>query len=197
MERLLQQSLLLSYSNLERTRCNILKIWRVFKSNNEFTCHGDTLTFIEFIFQGGGGLVNQLKKSYSLGDLSDTKNETREDGSDDVDTLTTRRLRQRKRSPRRQSSTQSAIYFSELDIRHDVVPNIHLSQEDTYSSDLDEEFRSNLPLKLEARKTLVRSSSIGSKARVTRSTRSTNSSVPKTTQVSHIKFNLFHWLFII
>ncbi|VEN53986.1 unnamed protein product [Callosobruchus maculatus] len=66
--------------------------------------------------RGGGGIVNQLKKSYSLSDLTDP---CHEEQGDVTDLLITdpRLVRRKQRSPHRSSST--SLYFSEVDVRAD------------------------------------------------------------------------------
>nr|CAH7714253.1 unnamed protein product [Callosobruchus chinensis] len=66
--------------------------------------------------KGGGGIVNQLKKSYSLSDLTDP---CHDEQGDVTDLLITdpRLVRRKQRSPHRSSST--SLYFSEVDVRAD------------------------------------------------------------------------------
>ncbi|XP_056631171.1 receptor expression-enhancing protein 2 isoform X3 [Diorhabda carinulata] len=123
--------------------------------------------------KGGGGLVNQLRKSYSLSDLSDPSHD---DVNDEVDTITEPHLTRRRRSPHRSSST-SVVYFSEVDVRPDRVASIQ-SAEDISSSGYSS--GEGLPLKITAREGLPRTGSLTR----SRSTRVTRSTVPKKSGVS-------------
>ncbi|CAH1990413.1 unnamed protein product [Acanthoscelides obtectus] len=64
--------------------------------------------------KSGGGIVNQLKKSYSLSDLTDPCHDEQGDVADMI--IADPRLVRRKRSPHRSSST--SLYFSEVDVLH-------------------------------------------------------------------------------
>lgn len=130
------------------------------------------------MFQGGGGIVNQLRKSYSLSDLSDSHDQSREE-RDETDVLTDSGLMRKKRI-HLAASTSSGLYFSEVDVRQDVVTHVQ-SVEDISSGYSSGEalFSGQLP-KLQAREGLVRSGSIGSsRSRSGRITRSTT--VPRKT----------------
>ncbi|XP_074039190.1 receptor expression enhancing protein A isoform X2 [Leptinotarsa decemlineata] len=122
--------------------------------------------------KGGGGIVNQLKRSYSLSDLSDTVQEdVAQDETDDV-VITDPRLVRRRRSPQRSSSSTSAIYFSEVDVRSDRIASIQ-SAEDISSGYSSSEglYAGGVP-KLAAREGLHRAGSL-TRSRTTRVTRST------------------------
>ncbi|CAG9857723.1 unnamed protein product [Phyllotreta striolata] len=67
-------------------------------------------------FQGGGGLVNQLRKSYSLGDLTDAGGLEEAGGGDAAPALARRR-----RSPLRSAST-TAVYFAEGAVAAPLAP---------------------------------------------------------------------------
>ncbi|XP_072386303.1 uncharacterized protein [Diabrotica undecimpunctata] len=118
--------------------------------------------------KGGGGLVNQLRKSYSLSDLSDPAHD---DVHDEADTITEPHVTRRRRSPHRSSST-SVVYFSEVDVRPDRVAAVQ-SAEDISSSGYSS--GEGLPLKVAAREGLQRTGSLTR----SRSTRVTRSTVPK------------------
>ncbi|XP_028137340.1 uncharacterized protein LOC114331861 isoform X1 [Diabrotica virgifera virgifera] len=118
--------------------------------------------------KGGGGLVNQLRKSYSLSDLSDPAHD---DVHDEADTITEPHVTRRRRSPHRSSST-SVVYFAEVDVRPDRVAAIQ-SAEDISSSGYSS--GEGLPLKVAAREGLQRTGSLTR----SRSTRVTRSTVPK------------------
>nr|CAI5841513.1 unnamed protein product [Callosobruchus analis] len=66
--------------------------------------------------KGGGGIVNQLKKSYSLSDLTDPCHDEQGDVTDLI-IADPRLVRRKQRSPHRSSST--SLYFSEVDVRAD------------------------------------------------------------------------------
>ncbi|XP_017771569.1 PREDICTED: receptor expression-enhancing protein 1 isoform X2 [Nicrophorus vespilloides] len=121
--------------------------------------------------KSGGGLVNQIKKSYSLSDLSDHR--VREEGADETDVMITDpRLLRKRQSPRRTPST--SMYFSEIDVRTDAIVSVQ-SAEDLSSGYSSGEALTH-PIK--GREGLVRTASIGgNRARPTRVTRST--AVPK------------------
>lgn len=125
--------------------------------------------------------MNQLKKSYSLSDLSD--NHERElEGSDEADiVITDPRLKRRKHSPRTPISTSSNLYFSELEIRPDALPKIPTADDISSGYSSGEALHTGQP-KLQPREILVRTGSIGARTRPTRVTRS--SGIPKSTDVS-------------
>lgn len=122
--------------------------------------------------------MNQLRKSYSLSDLTDP-NLDRGDGRDETDVVITdpRLLRRRRQSPSRSASTTtaSALYFSEVDLRaSDHISHVR-SVEDIssgYSSSEGMYAAGGQPPKLQAREGLVRAGSL-SRSRTTRVTRST------------------------
>ncbi|XP_030767411.1 receptor expression-enhancing protein 4-like isoform X2 [Sitophilus oryzae] len=135
--------------------------------------------------KGGGGIVNQLRKSYSLSDLSDPNN-----GADEVDDVLmtdSRLVRRRKkdRSPHRSSSASSAsVYFQEVDVTTmPVIPADRVSEvrsaEDISSGYSSGEglYGSQHPLKLHARESIA-SQRTNSLTR-SRSTRVTRSNIPK------------------
>lgn len=127
---------------------------------------------IKECLQSGGGLVNQLRKSYSLSDLSNQRHNDDETDSGDV-IITDTRLLKRRRSPQRSSSSSSShIYFSEVDVRKDKIS--HLQSVDDISSGYSSGeglYAGQVP-KITGREGLVRTGSIGSgKMRVTRVTR--------------------------
>ncbi|KAF7275704.1 hypothetical protein GWI33_011352, partial [Rhynchophorus ferrugineus] len=134
---------------------------------------------------GGGGIVNQLKKSYSLSDLSDPNNGS--DETDDVIVTDPRLVRRRKkdRSPHRSSSASSAsVYFSEVDVTNigvisgDRVSEVR-SAEDISSGYSSGEglYGAHHPLKLQSREST--SSQRTSSLTRSRSSRVTRSTVPK------------------
>lgn len=113
--------------------------------------------------------MNQLKKSYSLSDLSDPSQEDIHDETDsDI------RLSRRRRSPLR-SSTTSAMYFSEVDIRSDRIASIQSAEDISSGYSSGEGLYPGQPLKLLAREGLQRTGSLTR----SRTTRVTRSSVPK------------------
>ncbi|KAG5870193.1 hypothetical protein JTB14_023181 [Gonioctena quinquepunctata] len=123
---------------------------------------------------GGGGIVNQLKRSYSLGDLSDTAHDdVAQDEADDV--ITDPRLVRRRRSPHRSSSSSSAIYFSEVDVRSDRIASIQSAEDISSGYSSGEGIYAGGVPKLAAREALQRTGSLTR----TRSTRVTRSVVPK------------------
>ncbi|XP_076257565.1 uncharacterized protein LOC143194768 isoform X3 [Rhynchophorus ferrugineus] len=135
--------------------------------------------------KGGGGIVNQLKKSYSLSDLSDPNNGS--DETDDVIVTDPRLVRRRKkdRSPHRSSSASSAsVYFSEVDVTNigvisgDRVSEVR-SAEDISSGYSSGEglYGAHHPLKLQSREST--SSQRTSSLTRSRSSRVTRSTVPK------------------
>ncbi|KAK9738018.1 TB2/DP1, HVA22 family [Popillia japonica] len=128
--------------------------------------------------KGGGGLVNQIRKSYSLSDLSEQRHEREYEGNEETDSLAEPRVVRRRHSPRRHSprrhTTTSAIYFSELDVRHDMLGNIQTVDEISSGYSSGELAHASHPAKIQAREALVRTGSIGSsKLKPTRVTRST------------------------
>ncbi|KAJ8959549.1 hypothetical protein NQ314_006286 [Rhamnusium bicolor] len=119
---------------------------------------------------GGGGIVNQLKKSYSLSDLTDS---THDDGHDETDVLITDpRLVRRRRSPHVSSSSASAIYFSEIDIRDDRIASIQSAEDISSGYSSGEGLYAGQPPKLLAREGLQRTGSL-TRSRTSRVTRST------------------------
>ncbi|XP_050293316.1 uncharacterized protein LOC126733907 isoform X3 [Anthonomus grandis grandis] len=139
--------------------------------------------------KSGGGIVNQLKKSYSLGDLSDPTNEA-SDEADDVLVMDPRLVRRRRpgRSPHRSSSASSAsVYFSEVDVASSSVAERVTevrSVEDISSgySSGEQLYIANQPLKLQARESIAnqRTSSLTR----SRSTRVTRSTLPKKASIT-------------
>ncbi|XP_069677838.1 uncharacterized protein [Periplaneta americana] len=106
------------------------------------------------VYKGGGGLVNQLRRSYSLSDLSSDKesdmnrnnkalkNDTDEDEMEETDGLDPRMLRPRGYSPRRSASGSGRVemYFPEVDVdvrqhgsSRQREPSIPLSAEPLYA----------------------------------------------------------------
>ncbi|KAI4459233.1 hva22-like protein [Holotrichia oblita] len=128
--------------------------------------------------KGGGGLVNQIRKSYSLSDLSEQRHEREYEGNEETDSLAEPRVVRRRHSPRRHSprrhTTTSAIYFSEIDVRHDMLGNIQKVDDISSGYSSGELAHAGHPAKIQAREALVRTGSIGSsKLKPTRVTRST------------------------
>ncbi|XP_060527239.1 uncharacterized protein LOC132702550 isoform X2 [Cylas formicarius] len=137
--------------------------------------------------KGGGGIVSQIKKSYSLSDLSDPADGR--DETDDVIVADPRLLRRRHngRSPHRSSSASSAgVYFQEVDMTARVIGDDRIgsvrSTEDISSGYSSGECLSGTgqPLKLQAREGLQRTSSLTR----TRPTRVTRSNMPKKSAVA-------------
>ncbi|CAH0553824.1 unnamed protein product [Brassicogethes aeneus] len=126
--------------------------------------------------KGGGGIVNQLRKSYSLGDLSDPMLAEGQDEGDVV--ITDPRLRRRKMSPHRSSSTSSAaLYFSDVDARSDRVGSIRSPDDISSGYSSGENLYASGHLKVQGREALSRTGSL-TRSRTGRVTRST---VPKKT----------------
>lgn len=115
-------------------------------------------------FQGGGGLVNQLRKSYSLSDLSDPSHDT-SDGHDEV-LITDPRLLRRRRSP---TSASTSLYFQEVDVRSDRIQHVQSAEDISSGYSSGEGLYVGQPPKLQAREALVRTGSM--KTRPTRVTR--------------------------
>nr|XP_022919973.1 receptor expression-enhancing protein 2 isoform X2 [Onthophagus taurus] len=130
--------------------------------------------------KGGGGLVNQIRKSYSLSDLSEQRHDLRDyESTEETDSLVEARvIRRQKHSPRRNSprrhTTTSAIYFSEIDVRHDALATIQSVEDISSGYSSGEVLHPGQPPKLHVREGLVRTASIGggTKPRPTRVTRS-------------------------
>ncbi|CAH1134574.1 unnamed protein product [Ceutorhynchus assimilis] len=139
--------------------------------------------------RGGGGIVNQLKKSYSLSDLSDGNN-VGNDEADDVLVSDPQFVRRRKpgRSPHRSSSASSAsVYFSEVDVVAAELPADRVSVKSVedissgYSSGEGLYSAHNLPSKLQPRESISQRANSLTRSR---STRVTRSSVPKKTNAA-------------
>lgn len=129
--------------------------------------------FLIKCFQSGGGLVNQLRKSYSLSDLSNQRHNEDETDSGDIVVTDPRLLMKRRRSPQRSSSTSSShIYFSEMDIRKDTISHIQSVDDISSGYSSGEGLYAGQVPKISGREGIVRSGSIGGgKARITRVTR--------------------------
>ncbi|KAL1509831.1 hypothetical protein ABEB36_004510 [Hypothenemus hampei] len=132
--------------------------------------------------KGGGGIVNQLRKSYSLGDLANSTDQN--DGICSLDPPLTRR-RKTGRSPHRSISTSSAsVYFSEVDLGDKGnTTDIGVAEDISSGYSSGEIYATHQPLKLQARES-VSSQRTGSLTR-SRSTRATSrSGLPKKTVTS-------------
>lgn len=126
--------------------------------------------------QGGGGLVNQIKKSYSLSDLSQTHHEQETESNDECDiTVSDTRVKRRTNNPRRNTTNSAGIYFSELDIRHEALGSIQSVEDISSGYSSGEALHIGQPPKLQSRESLVRAGSIGPRSRSVRVTRSTTS----------------------
>uniref|UniRef100_A0A1Y1L248 Receptor expression-enhancing protein n=1 Tax=Photinus pyralis TaxID=7054 RepID=A0A1Y1L248_PHOPY len=126
--------------------------------------------------KGGGGIVNQLRKSYSLSDLSNSHDQAE---SDETDSVAESVVLRKKRVPYA-ASTTSAIYFSEVDVRHDVMAHIPSPEDAGFGYSSGDSLYSGQLSKAQSKESLVRSGSIGStRPRSVRITRSTT--VPKNT----------------
>lgn len=132
-------------------------------------------------------MVNQIRKSYSLSDLSEQRHEREYEGNEETDSLAEPRVVRRRHSPRRHSprrhTTTSAIYFSEVDVRHDVLANMQTVDDISSGYSSGDLAHARQVAKIQGREALVRTGSIGSsKVKPTRVTRST---LPKkSTEVS-------------
>ncbi|KAK4882750.1 hypothetical protein RN001_006069 [Aquatica leii] len=127
--------------------------------------------------KGGGGIVNQLRKSYSLSDLINSPLNPSHEESDETDTLTETIVTKKKRV-HHTSSASSGIYFSEVDVRHDLA-HVQSTEDIAYSSG-----ESLYSSKAQSKEAITRSGSISStRPRTLRVTRSTT--VPKTTTASN------------
>lgn len=140
-------------------------------------------------------MVNQIKKSYSLSDLSDPSHAGGYESTEETDSIVeTRVIRRQKHSPRRNSprrhTTSAAMYFSEIDVRHDALASVQSVEDISSGYSSGEVLHPGQPPKLQAREALVRTTSIGpSKSRTTRVTRSTT--VPRKTTEVRTQFLLF------
>lgn len=114
--------------------------------------------------------MNQLKKSYSLSDLTDPGHDSGHDETDVI--ITDPRLVRRRRSPHRSSSSTSAIYFSEVDVRTDRIASIQSAEDISSGYSSGEGLYSGQPPKLLAREGLQRTGSL-TRSRTSRVTRST------------------------
>ncbi|KAH1012101.1 hypothetical protein HUJ05_011318 [Dendroctonus ponderosae] len=140
---------------------------------------------LHIVAQGGGGIVNHLKKSYSLSDLSDPA-----DGIDEGDILVSDphliRRRKQGRSPHRSSSASSAsVYFAEVNVGLGREPITEVrSTEDISSgySSAEGLYAAQHPLRLQSRES-IGSNRANSLTR-SRSTRVTRSSVPKKANIT-------------
>ncbi|XP_025837457.1 receptor expression-enhancing protein 4 isoform X2 [Agrilus planipennis] len=117
--------------------------------------------------KGGGGLVNQLRRSYSLSDLSGSPDDDAVVVKDETDT---RVMKKKRASPSRHSSESSSLYFSEVDVRKNVIISQVKSTDDISSGYSSGEVFGTVKM----REGLVRSSSLSSprprSMRITRST---------------------------
>ncbi|XP_064212198.1 receptor expression-enhancing protein 4 isoform X2 [Tribolium castaneum] len=119
--------------------------------------------------KGGGGLVNQLRKSYSLSDLSDPSQDMG-DGTSEV-VITDPRLLRRRRSPSRASTT--SLYFQEVDVvRSDRIQHVQSAEDISSGYSSGEGLYVGQPPKLQPREGLTRTGSL-TRTRPTRVTRST------------------------
>ncbi|KAF5269364.1 hypothetical protein FQA39_LY08756 [Lamprigera yunnana] len=124
--------------------------------------------------KGGGGIVNQLRKSYSLSDLSSSPLNPSHEEDDETDSLV-ETVTVKKKRVHHTTSASSGIYFSEVDVRQDMSHvqstedlNLgYLSGDNLFSS------------KAQSKEGLMRSGSVSStRPRSLRITRSV--AVPKT-----------------
>lgn len=173
-----------------------MSLFSVIKNHLCFVC--------THFFQGGGGIVNQLKKSYSLGDLSgdsDSRALSHGQSLDAVDhrqILMEQRMRKR-RSPHRSASERAPgkvdLFFPEMDVRPEAQLTHVRSTEDVssgYSS--AEPLCPGVPPKLEPREGLVRTASVGGSTRPRTRTTSRANIAKKVTIPEVRKHSLvFNW----
>jgi len=117
-----------------------------------------TTVLMQTAIKGGGGLVNQIRRSYSLSDLSSEKesdmnrnskalnNVSDEDDMEETDGLDPRVLKSKGYSPRRSASGSSRMemYFPEVDVdvlqhgssrpREPTIPLSHIRSSEDVSS---------------------------------------------------------------
>lgn len=120
-------------------------------------------------------MVNQIRKSYSLSDLTQKRHEQETESNDENDavSLSENRVKRRKNSPTNRRHASTGIYFSELDIRHESLASVQSIEDISSGYSSGEALHMGQPLKLQAREGLVRTSSIGPpRSRSVRVTRS-------------------------
>ncbi|XP_065156536.1 uncharacterized protein [Atheta coriaria] len=128
--------------------------------------------------KGGGGLVNQIRKSYSLSDLTDPRHAAHDD--DAISEIDGAPLRKRSPSKKRAAGISTSMYFSEIDVRTEGIVSIQSADDISsgYSSNetLLQLAGQSLP-KLQQREALARGASM--KVRPTRVTRAAAVSATK------------------
>lgn len=120
--------------------------------------------------QGGGGIVNQLRKSYSLSDLTGPSDSQIRDEQSETDGLSELKSSRKKRALA--ASTSSNLYFAEVDVRQDIS---HIKSTEDISSGYSsgEVLYGQVP-KLQSREGLVRSGSmVSTRSKSVKMTRST------------------------
>ncbi|KAL3276517.1 hypothetical protein HHI36_011894 [Cryptolaemus montrouzieri] len=131
--------------------------------------------------KSGGGLVNQLRKSYSLSDL----NEQPPDHSQEETDLVPTRLLKRK-SPHR-LSTSSSIYFPEIDVRSQQVTHVQSIDDLSSGYSSGEALSMAQSMKVHGRAPISTGGSLtrSKSSRVTRS-----ATIPKKTSDGEVSFKI-------
>ncbi|XP_075975514.1 uncharacterized protein LOC142976149 isoform X2 [Anticarsia gemmatalis] len=134
-----------------------------------------TTVIMQTAIKGGGGLVQQLRKSYSLSDL--TECEPREErGSDEADdVLTEPRLIRRGAKGASESNSRSPMYFPEVDV--DVRPRARTDEPDFSHIKSSEDISSGYS-SADNSASLTRTASLGARARA-RASRTTVTTIKR------------------
>ncbi|XP_045467555.1 receptor expression-enhancing protein 4 isoform X2 [Harmonia axyridis] len=120
--------------------------------------------------KSGGGLVNQLRKSYSLSDLNDETDHSQEE----TDIVPARLIR--RRSPHRSSAT-SSLYFPEIDVRSQQVAHVQSIDDLSSGYSSGEALSMAQSVKIQPRPGVSSTSGSLARSKSTRVTRSTT--IPK------------------
>lgn len=137
-------------------------------------------------------MVNQIRKSYSLSDLTQKRHEQEGESNDESDaTLSDGRVKRRKNSPTNRRHASTGIYFSELDVRHESLASVQSIEDISSGYSSGEALHMGQPLKLQGREGLIRTSSIGPRSRSVRVTRSNPKNSDVSTWLSFFCFFIF------